>query len=246
MRSIDLNCDVGEGYPTDAALMPFISSANIACGYHAGDLECIERTISLCIENNVAIGAHPGFADKKNFGRTEQYLPADRLEDLVMHQVLAVRFNALQQNKPLHHVKLHGAMYNMAARDKTMAAAIATAVHRVDPTIIVYGLSGSYMITEAKALGLKVCNEVFADRTYQPDGSLTPRTQPNALINSTEACIKQVLQMIENQTVTAVDGTVIPIAAESVCLHGDGEHAVDFAKAIHKHLTAKTIEIKTC
>ena len=244
MNSIDLNCDLGEDFPNDALLYPYISSANIACGYHAGDLDCIIKSIDLCISNNVAIGAHPGFDDRENFGRKEVYLSAERLQDLVMHEILVVRFNAMKLGHKLHHVKLHGAMYNMAAKNKAMALTIADAIYRVDPTLIVYGLSGSFIISEAKALGLATCSEVFADRTYQSDGSLTPRSNPNAMITSTEISIKQVLQMVTEQSVTSVDGTVIPIVAETICLHGDGEHAVAFANLINKTLKQHNIAIK--
>ncbi|MBC7651079.1 MAG: LamB/YcsF family protein [Deinococcales bacterium] len=244
MNSIDLNCDLGEGFSNDTLLYPYISSANIACGYHAGDLDCITKAIDLCIANNVAIGAHPGFNDKENFGRKEIQLSAERLQDLVMHEILVVRFSAMKMGQKLHHVKLHGAMYNMAARDKAMALTIADAIYRVDPELMVYGLSGSYIISEAKALGLPTCSEVFADRTYQSDGSLTPRNEPRALIINSEIAIKQVVQMIEQQTVTCVDGTIIPIIAETVCLHGDGNHAVNFAKQINETLKQHHIDIK--
>ena len=242
--SVDLNCDLGEGFANDALLYPYISSANIACGYHAGDLDTITKSIELCITNNVAIGAHPGFNDKENFGREEIQLSAERLQDLVMHEILVVRFSAMKMGRKLHHVKLHGAMYNMAARDKTMALTIADAIQRVDPNLIVYGLSGSFLISEAKALGLQTCSEVFADRTYQSDGSLTPRNQPNALITSSAASIYQVLQMVQQQTVTCVDGSIIPIVAETICLHGDGDHAVTFAKQINDTLKHHNIDIK--
>lgn len=244
MMSVDLNCDLGEGFLNDELLYPYISSANIACGYHAGDLDTITKSIDYCLAHNVAIGAHPGFNDKQNFGREEIQLSAERLQDLVMHEILVVRFAAMKMGAKLHHVKLHGAMYNMAARDKAMALTVADAVLRVDPNLILYGLSGSYLISEAKALGLQTCSEVFADRTYQPDGSLTSRSQPNALITSTEASITQVLQMVQQQTVTCLDGTFIPLVAETICLHGDGEHAVTFAKQIHKTLKQHNIDIK--
>ena len=244
MKYIDLNCDLGEGFPNDTLIYPYISSANIACGYHAGDLDCITTAIDMCIANDVAIGAHPGFNDKENFGRKEIQLSAERLQDLVMHEILVVRFSAMKMGRQLHHVKLHGAMYNMAARDKAMALTIADAIYRVDPKLMVYGLSGSYLISEAKALGLGTCSEVFADRTYQVDGSLTPRSEPNALINSSETAIKQVLQMVQQQTVTCVDGTVIPVVAETICLHGDSNHAVTFLQQIYHTLKQHNIDIK--
>ena len=244
MTSMDLNCDLGEGFANDALLYPYISSANIACGYHAGDLDTITKSIEFCIAHDVAIGAHPGFNDKENFGREEIRLSAERLQDLVMHEILVVRFSAMKMGQKLHHVKLHGAMYNMAARDKVMALTIADAIHRVDPNLILYGLSGSYLISEAKAIGLQTCSEVFADRTYQSNGRLTPRNQANALITSIEFLITQVLQMVQQQSVTCVDGSIIPIVAETICLHGDGDHAVPFAKKIHDTLKQHHIDIK--
>ncbi len=244
MNSIDLNCDLGEGFPNDALLYPYISSANIACGYHAGDLDSITKSIDFCIANDVAIGAHPGFNDRENFGRKEIQLSAERLQDLVMHEILVVRFSAMKMGQQLHHVKLHGAMYNMAARDKAMALTVADAIYRVDPKLMVYGLSGSYLISEAKALGLSTCSEVFADRTYQTDGSLTPRNQTNALITSSEITVKQVMQMVLQQTVTCVDGTVIPIVAETICLHGDSAHSVAFAQQICRTIKQHNIDIK--
>ncbi|MDI9365834.1 MAG: 5-oxoprolinase subunit PxpA [Flavobacterium sp.] len=245
MMSVDLNCDLGEGFLNDELLYPYISSANIACGYHAGNLDTITKSIGYCLTHNVAIGAHPGFNDKQNFGRTEIQLSAECLQDLVMTEILAVHFLAIKMGATLHHVKLHGAMYNMAARDKAMALTVADAIQKVDPNLIVYGLSGSYLIREAKALGLQTCSEVFADRTYLPDGSLTPRTWPNAFITSAKVAIAQVLQMVQHQTVTCIDGTVMPLVAETICLHGDGEHAVTFAKQIHQTLKQHNIDIKT-
>lgn len=246
MYCIDLNCDMGEGMLNDGLLMPYISSANIACGYHAGDTDTMKRTVAFALENKVAIGAHPGFADKKNFGRTEMQLPLNEVFALVTEQVLLLQQIVQEMGAKLHHVKPHGALYNMSARDALMADTIAKAVYAIDPSLCMFGLSGSYAISEARQTGLSTASEVFADRTYQPDGSLTPRTQPNALIASEEESLRQVLQMIKENEVTAVNGEKVPIEAQTICIHGDGEHAVVFAKNIFHTLRKNGIAIKSC
>ena len=229
---IDLNCDMGEGMGNDAAIMPYITSANIACGYHAGNETAIRNTISLCIKHNVAIGAHPGFNDKPNFGRVPVQLNQTELYNLIREQLVIIQKVCDELGAKLHHVKPHGALYNMAARDEEMSRTIVQAVYDFNSNLIFYGLSGSVMIAVAQAVGLKTASEVFADRTYQPDGTLTPRTIENALINSVEESVRQVKQMITDQTVTTVDGSIIPIQADTVCIHGDGAHAVAIAQAI--------------
>ncbi len=244
MRSIDLNCDMGEGLSNDAALMPFISSANIACCYHAGTLETMQQTVELAVQHHVAVGAHPGFADKENFGRTEMMLPQKALYSLVSAQIIALYKICIQQEISLHHVKPHGALYNMAARDAETANTIAQAIKDIDENIILYGLSGSHLISEANKLNLKTVSEVFADRTYQDDGSLTSRKEKNALIEDENVSVQQVLQMILQQTVTSVSGKPVNIVAETVCIHGDGKHAVAFAKKIDQTLKQYHIEIK--
>lgn len=245
MHTIDLNCDMGEGLPNDALLMPFIISANIACGYHAGDESIIKKTIELALQHNVSIGAHPGFADKENFGRTEMQLPMDEVYELVAAQIQLLQKIAVTMGAKLHHVKPHGALYNMAAKDPAMANAIAKAVYDIDDQLIFFGLSGSHLITEAEKLGLKTASEVFADRTYRDDGSLTPRSQLNAMIETAERSIQQVLQMIENKTVISINNRSVPIKAETICLHGDGAHAVDFAKQIYLTLQQNNIGIQS-
>lgn len=237
---IDLNCDMGEGIGNDEALMPFISSANIACGYHAGDKETMRTTMLLAMRHGVKIGAHPSFPDRKNFGRTEMHLPPGEVYQLIVDQLQLFQSIADACNATVHHVKPHGALYNMAARDKELAGVVATAIKDFNPQLVVYGLSNSYLVSEAQREGLKTANEVFADRTYQDDGSLTPRSQPNALVKSESDAVKQVLQMIEEKTVTTVLGKQVPIVAETICLHGDGEHAVPFAKAIFKAMNKTT------
>lgn len=242
---IDLNCDMGEGMTTDERIMPFISSANIACGFHAGNLETMKRTTALALQHHVAIGAHPGFDDKEHFGRTEMYLSAKELYELISIQVIQLHKICVDAKTTLHHVKPHGALYNMAAKNQQMAATIAQAIKDVSEALIVYGLSGSYLISEAKALGLQTASEVFADRTYQDDGSLTPRKEKHALIENDEEAIEQVLHMIQYKTVKTVSGKHISIHAETICLHGDGKHAVEFAKKIHHTLKEKNIVTKT-
>ncbi len=241
---IDLNCDLGEGYPNDAALISRISSANIACGYHAGDAETMRRTISLAVAHDVAIGAHPGFADKENFGRREIQLSKQGYYDLVSTQLEAINALVVAAGARLHHVKPHGALYNMAARDPELAYIIAHAVLDFDPKLLLYGLSGSHSVAQAAALGLRTASEVFADRSYQPDGSLTPRAQPGALITDIEKCLNQVLDMVQKGQVQAVDGSMVPIKAETICLHGDGEHAVAFAQRLQQVFLENNIEIR--
>ncbi|AEE50986.1 5-oxoprolinase subunit PxpA [Haliscomenobacter hydrossis] len=241
---IDLNCDLGEGFPADAALMPLISSANIACGYHAGDRVTMRSTIALALEHRVAIGAHPGFDDKANFGRLPIALSPDQIYQLVLEQLTLIAAIAREEGATLNHVKPHGALYNRAAQTPEWAQAIAKAVHDFDANLILFGLSGSHSIRAAKYLGLSTANEVFADRSYQADGSLTPRHQGGALIQDTQLCIAQVTQMIEQGSVTTTTGQNIPLQADTICLHGDGMHAISFAQAIRHALEAKKIVIQ--
>jgi len=244
MLSIDINCDMGEGIGNDERIMPFISSASIACGYHAGDKHTMEQTVDLCIKHNVAIGAHPSFKDKENFGRIEMNLSVEETYAIVSKQVNDLLTIVKEKNTTLHHVKPHGALYNMSAKDSLLAASIAKAVKDSDGSLILYGLAGSYSLTEAKKIGLKTASEVFADRTYQDDGSLTPRKQANALIEDTRKSIGQVLQMIKGKNVIALSGKNVFINAETICIHGDGKHAVEFAKTIYDKLKQERIVIK--
>lgn len=243
MLTVDLNCDMGEGCPNDAELMRYVSSANIACGYHAGDAETMRRTVELAVAGSVAIGAHPGYRDRDNFGRTSISLPPDEVIDLVTAQIESLNEICVRQGARLHHVKPHGALYNQAAKDKDLAAAIAEAVESFDRNLILYGLSGSYMISEAESAGLRTASEVFADRTYRPDGTLTPRSEPNALITDVRQCVEQVIQMVGSRTVRATGGDTIELKADTICLHGDGEHAVEFARAIREALSDADVGI---
>jgi UPF0271 protein len=240
---IDLNCDMGEGCGNDAALMDYVSSANIACGYHAGDAATMEKTVEIALEKGVSIGAHPGYPDRENFGRTAMSMSAKDIIAIVTDQVSALGYIIQKMGGTLAHVKPHGALYNQAARDAELAAAIAEAVLAFDPALVLFGLSGSVSITEGERSGLTVASEVFADRTYQRDGSLTPRNSPGALILETESSVAQAMQMLTSGTVTTLAGETIPIRAETICLHGDGEHAVEFAAAIYQSLNEHNIEV---
>lgn len=242
---IDINCDLGEGMPNDAALMPYISSANIACGFHAGDEDTMRRTIALAIEHGVAIGAHPGFPDKKNFGRTEMKFPEEDIVSIVSEQVYIMLDLVFALGGKLQHVKPHGALYNMSARDLSLASVIANAIKDIDESLILFGLSGSKSIEAADLIGLRTANEVFADRTYTNEGTLTPRQQSGALITETVAMEQQVLQMIREQQVMSLQGKKVSLKADTICIHGDGEHAVVFAQQVHQLLKNHHITIQS-
>jgi 5-oxoprolinase (ATP-hydrolysing) subunit A len=243
-RTIDINCDLGEGFPNDAELMRYISSVNIACGFHAGDEDTMRRTVELAIENDVAIGAHPSYLDRENFGRTRMSLSPDQVFDIVCKQIQSLKNICDRGGTSLHHVKPHGALYNEAAKDIDLAAAIADAVNKIDAGLILYGLSGSYLISEAEAAGLRTASEVFADRTYENDGTLTPRSRADALISQAEVSVAQVLQMVERQSVTSISGEIVPLIAETICIHGDGGHAMSFASRIRTALQDRGFEIR--
>ena len=243
MTSIDLNCDIGEGCGNDAELMRHITSANIACGFHAGDEATMRRTVELALENGVAIGAHPGYRDRENFGRTEMAHSFGEIYDDVIEQILALRNICNTLGGRLHHVKPHGALYNQAAKDPEIARAIAEGIAAIDPTLVLYGLSGSHLISEAEKVGLQTASEVFADRTYQNDGTLTPRSQPNALITETETSLTQVLDMVKYGRVRSTEATMLAIKAETICIHGDGSNAVSFAGTIRERLNSEGIAV---
>jgi UPF0271 protein len=245
MKTIDINCDLGEGIGNDELIMPYISSANIACGYHAGDEKTMKQTVELCKKYSVAAGAHPSYPDRENFGRTDMLLHPGEIYEMIVKQINSLEKIATAADVPIHHVKPHGALYNMAARDKMLAPFVSLAILDTNSKYTLYGLSGSYLVKEGKNLGLKTASEVFADRTYKDDGSLTSRNKPGALIEDTNAAIAQVLQMVKEGTVTSVTGKKVPIVAETICIHGDGEYAVEFAKAIYGALKKEGIEIKS-
>jgi UPF0271 protein len=236
---IDLNCDLGEGAGHDATLMSLITSANIACGAHAGDPVTMRATIELAQRHGVVIGAHPGYADRESFGRRELNLSPAQAGELVRSQIEALRAIA-----PLRHVKLHGALYNRAARDAALAEVIAETVRNIDSLLVLFVLPGSALARAAAARGLRIANEVFADRTYQRDGSLTPRSRPDALIHDERVAVAQVVRMIQEGAVRATDGADVPIQADTVCLHGDGPNPVAFARRLRDSLHAAGVEIK--
>lgn len=241
---VDLNCDLGEGMHTDEQIIPFITSANIACGFHAGDIETMKRTIEFCLQHKVAVGAHPSWPDRENFGRIEMQFSSNELYKIISEQLTVISTVAKEQGATLQHVKPHGALYNQSAKDPLIASTIAKAVKDFDVSLILFGLSGSHSITEAKKTGLKTASEVFADRTYQDDGSLTPRSRPDALIEDESKAVEQALQMITQQTVTTITGKTISIIADTICIHGDGSNAVSFAKNISTALKQAGIDIK--
>ena len=230
--------------PNDDALLNYISSASIACGFHAGDPNVMQNTVAAAIKKGVSIGAHPGLPDLQGFGRREMQISAKEAYQMVLYQVGALNGFVKAAGGRLNHVKAHGALYNMAAREAVLARAIVDAVHDFDPGLILFALAGSEMVIAAKKSGLAFASEVFADRTYQDDGSLTPRTQSNALITDEDQSLKQVLMMVNNQQVVSANQKVIPLKADTLCLHGDGIHAVEFAKTIHETLKNEGITIK--
>ncbi|MEI7064151.1 5-oxoprolinase subunit PxpA [Dickeya chrysanthemi] len=250
MAFVDVNCDMGESFGayqigTDLHIMPLVSAANIACGFHAGDPGVMHKTLVAAAAQGVAIGAHPGLPDLVGFGRRNMQISAQDAYDMVVYQVGALAGFARATGVRLHHVKPHGALYNMAAKDNVLADAIARAVRDIDDSLVLYGLAGSELIRAGRHVGLRVASEVFADRTYQADGLLTPRSQPNALLESDEEAVRQVLTMVTEQRVKAVTGEWVDLAADTICIHGDGAHALRFAKTVNAALQQAGIEVKT-
>lgn len=249
MPTIDLNCDMGESFGvwkmgSDEALMDHVTSVNIACGFHAGDPTTIRKTIETAIAKGVAIGAHPGYPDLQGFGRRNMSLSSGEVYDIVLYQVAALKGVCEALGGRLHHVKPHGALYNQAAKSADLSGAIAKAVSSIDKNLVFYGGSGSCLISEAQKCGLRAASEVFADRTYQADGSLTPRTMPNALITERSRSVEQALQMVTSGIVEALTGEIVSIKADTICIHGDGEHALEFAAALRAAFRDRGIDIQ--
>lgn len=247
--TIDLNCDLGESFGffqigQDEQIIPWITSANIACGYHGGDPQTIFRTVQLAKRHGVQIGAHPSLPDLMGFGRRKMDIPLDEIYHLIIYQLGALQAFAKICGTKLHHVKPHGALYNMSAENEQIAETIAKAVYDFNPDLILFGLAQSKSIQAARKYGLNVAEEVFADRTYQPDGTLTPRTFPNALIHDVNQSIHQILQIILEGKVEAINGEVIPIHADTICVHGDHPQASTFVQKLVRALNANGIEIK--
>ncbi len=235
---IDLNADVGEGSPQEAGLIPLVTSVNIACGGHAGDQDMMKEAVERARRAGVQIGAHPGFEDPAHFGRRELELPLAEVEALVRRQL-----RRLREVTPMRHVKPHGGLYNVAAKRRDVADAIAAAVAGIDDRLILVGLAGSHLERAAAAFGLPFAGEAIADRTYPPDGTLTPRGDGNALINDPDAAVAQVLSMIREGRVQATDGTWLPVQAQTVCLHGDGAHAIAFARRLRAELADAGVQV---
>ena len=234
---------MGEGIGNEAQIMPYISSANIACGFHAGNLDTLKKTIEIALEHNVAVGAHPGYPDRENFGRISQMLSLLEMAELIAEQIYVFEKVAIPLGAKMHHVKLHGALYNDCAKDAALSKIFIQTIQAIDSDIIIYGLSGSKTIQEAKKLGQPFANEVFADRTYQLDGHLTPRYLEHAMIHEVEEACNQVLKIVQKYQVNTIQGNPIEIEADTICIHGDGENAVEFAKSIYRSLKNNQIEI---
>ena len=246
---IDLNCDLGESFGAysigdDERVMAHVTSANLACGAHAGDPGIMRATVKLALAAGVSIGAHPGFADIAGFGRREMTVAPQEVEDLVLFQIGALAGIARAQGARLRHVKPHGALYNMAARDRTLADAVARAVASFDDTLVLFGLSGSSLLDAGRNAGLTVAAEVFADRAYEPDGALVAREQPGAVVHDPEAVVRHAIQMVRDGTVTAVDGAAIPLAVDTICVHGDTPGAADLAMKLRAGLQAAGVDVK--
>jgi len=244
---IDLNADVGEsygayGYGDDEGVMPFVSSANIACGFHAGDPGVMRSTVRLARRHGVAIGAHPGFQDLSGFGRREMHLSPAEVENLVAYQVGALTGIAAAEGIKLSHVKPHGALYNMAARDAAMAGAIARGVRAVDASLVLFALSGSQLIDAGEVAGLRVASEAFPDRGYGADGSLMPRSAAGAVVTSPERVAARAVAMAAG-TVTTAAGQIVAVRADTLCIHGDTPGAAALARAVREALGAAGIEV---
>ena len=243
MATVDLNADVGEGAGQDEAIFPLITSANIACGGHAGDEMTMRAAVDLALRCNVAIGAHPGFEDRADFGRTERGISPAEAQDLIVRQVRALQVVAAARGARVTHVKPHGALYNQAARDPVLADAIAAGIAAVDPALVLFGLAGSVLLAAGAIHGLRVASEVFADRRYQANGSLVPRSRPDALIATWTEAAAQVLRMVRAGEVAAVTGEVVSVRADTICLHGDSPHAVSFAQRLRAMLLHENCSI---
>ncbi|MCO8169370.1 LamB/YcsF family protein [Pseudomonas sp. 21LCFQ02] len=249
MPEIDFNSDLGEGFGLyqagdDQAVLAQITSANIACGFHAGDPRIMRQTVAAAVQNGVAIGAHPGFADLQGFGRRKMSLSPDEAYECVLFQIGALSAFVSAQGTTLQHVKPHGALYNQAAADPLLARAICEAVRDFNPALYLYGLANSALTDAAQAVGLPVRHEVFGDRTYQPDGSLTPRSQANAMITDAGQAVAQVLCMLREGYVLAVDGSKVPVRADTLCIHGDQPGAAGFAQAIRQALIREGVTVR--
>ncbi|MGW9776737.1 5-oxoprolinase (ATP-hydrolyzing) subunit A [Staphylococcus hominis] len=250
MMKVDLNCDLGEAFGNysfggDKDIIPLITSANIACGFHAGDENVMNQTVKLAKENHVSIGAHPGLPDLKGFGRRKMDINLTEVYNLIVYQLGALEGFCKVHQTRINHVKPHGALYNMGAKNKDIAKAIAKAIYDFDSAIMLVGLSNSLLISEAKAIGLKTASEVFADRRYEDNGQLVNRKESDAVITDTDEALKQVLKMVTENKVISRNGKEIDLETDTICVHGDGKHALEFVEQIRKKLTKEGIDIQS-
>lgn len=243
LRRIDFNCDLGEGCGDDAAILPLLSSASIACGLHAGDASTMRATVEGCLAHGVAIGAHPSLDDREGFGRRELPVTPGQARDLVQRQVEALAGIAARAGARLAHVKPHGALYNLAARDEALADAIARAIRDIDPNLVLFGLADSALTRAGEAAGLRVAHEVFAERRYEADGRLSPRSAPDAVIHAVDEALAQVRQLLRTGTLTARTGETVAVRADTLCLHGDRPDAAGFAHALRAALQEEGVRI---
>jgi UPF0271 protein len=248
-KTIDLNCDMGESFGPwrmgdDEAILANVTSASIACGFHAGDAATMRRTVQAAVARGVAVGAHPSLPDLQGFGRREMRVTPQEAYELVLYQIGALEAFVRAEGASMQHVKPHGALYNMAARDASLATAVAQAVRDFDRGLVLFGLAGSALIRAGHEAGLPVASEVFADRTYQPNGSLTPRGERDALIHEVDTAVAQVRRMVIDREVQAVDGSVVSIEADTLCIHGDAPGAALFARTIRAELEAAGVVVR--
>jgi 5-oxoprolinase (ATP-hydrolysing) subunit A len=240
---VDLNSDLGEGAGHDNEILDLVSSANIACGFHAGDPASIFATIQAALERNVSLGAHPSFPDRENFGRTEMTMAPGAVYSTVAYQIGGFHALARAAGGRMNHVKAHGALYNMAARDRALADAIANAVFALDPKLILFAPAGTHLDFAATEIGLETASEVFADRNYLADGSLVPRTRRDAFVHDPREAADRILRILSEGKVRAVDGSEVAISASTVCVHGDNPQAVAFVRKLRERLEAEDVLI---
>ncbi len=240
--AIDLNADLGEGMD-DAAILPFVTSANIACGMHAGDPETMDRTVELALSRGIRVGAHPGYADRQNFGRAPVPMSLEAVEDLVLYQIGALDAFVRSRGGSLSHVKPHGALYNQAAENLELARAIANGVRRFRPNLVLVGLAGSSLIRAGKEAGLPLAEEAFADRRYRPDAKLVPRSRAGSVLHDPEEAAAQAMLIAKHGAVIAEDGSRVSLRADTLCLHGDTPGAQSIAAAIRHRLESEGVTV---
>lgn len=248
MKYVDLNCDLGESFGNykigmDEEVIPLITSANVACGYHASDPVVMQKTVQMAAENGIGIGAHPGFPDLMGFGRRNMNISTGEAYAYVTYQLGALDAFCRKYGVRMQHVKPHGALYNMAGKDYTLARAICEAVYDFDKELILLGLTGSELIRASETVGLKHANEFFADRAYEEDGSLVARTKPGSMITDENEALERVVKVVKEGTVTSITGKEIPLDINSICVHGDGEKALAFVKLIGDRLREENITV---